>query len=173
MTLKNGFILFTALNLILGVSSFIFLILFASNFFSSDDEEIYNYAQIIEYIVSSIGIYFSFLGLRGIFKMNVDDIELFYKFKLVELLTDFALELIIVSSGKEKIVSMIISIMISTLITKAVWSTFIRLQNNETVLVIHGEKVLFLMQQQAVNQSIPKAASPGPALYFSYPPKST
>ena len=105
--------------------------------------------------------------------MNVDDIELFYKFKLVELLTDFALELIIVSSGKEKIVSMIISIMISTLITKAVWSTFIRLQNNETVLVIHGEKVLFLMQQQAVNQSIPKAASPGPALYFSYPPKST
>ena len=172
-TLKNGVIFLAVLDLIAGVYNFILLISALVNFFSWSYKFSYYYFQILTLLISSIGIIFSLIGLRGMKSVNIDEIELFYKFELVQVLLDSAIQLIRPTYGGTVFTNLffeyifrVIGIILSLLITKTIWSAVIRLQNNETVLVMHGEKVLFLMQQQAVNMSNPKIISPGSPIYF-------
>ena len=48
-----------------------------------------------------------------------------------------------------------------------VWSADIRLKYNETVLVMHGEGVLMLMQNQAINLANPQVITPGMPINIS------
>ena len=109
-------------------------------------------------------------------KLNVDDIELYYKFEVTELMIESVLGLIeAVFRGQyyknlpSEIFIQLVIIAVSAFFTKAVWSALVRLKNNETVLVMHGEQVLHLMQQQAVNLANPKVISPGMPIYFASP----
>ena len=176
MTLKNGVIFLGILDLIAGIFNFILLISALINFFSWSYRYPYFYFEILTHIVNVVGIFFAFIGIRGMTKLNVDDIELYYKFEVTELMIESVLGLIeAVFRGQyyknlpSEIFIQLVIIAVSAFFTKAVWSALVRLKNNETVLVMHGEQVLHLMQQQAVNLANPKVISPGMPIYFASP----
>jgi hypothetical protein len=176
MTLKNGVILLGILDLIVGVFNLIVFIGAVIRFFSWSYRYAYFYFELLSYMVNIAGIVFAFIGIRGITKLNIDDLELYYKFEVFELGIESILGIveavfrgIYYNSVFGEVLIQLIIIMLSAMVTKVVWSALIRLKNNETVLVMHGEAVLHLMQQQAVNLANPKVITPGMPIYFASP----
>lgn len=177
MTLKSGVILMCISDLIIGVINFIFFIIAMIEFFNWGYYYSFFYFTLLLALINVANIPFAFIGLRGITKLNIQDLELYYKFEIVELVLEFVfktIETVIISRYDDhglipQLIKVFFIAFLSGIMTKVVWSALVRLRYNETVLVMHGEGALVLMQQQAVNLANPKVISPGMPIYFSQP----
>lgn len=176
MTLKSGVIFVAICDLVLAVYEFIIGIMVLIQSYRWYYNNIHYYTLLLSILVNIANIPFAFIGIRGITKLNIDDLQIYYKFELFELVVESILGLID-SANKGvsddslffRVVFCLVVIFVSGLITKAIWSAYIRLKYNETVLVMHGEEALILMQQQAINLANPKVITPGMPIYFSQP----
>jgi hypothetical protein len=177
MTLKTGVIFLSICDLMIGVMNLILFIFSVIPFLNQGYRNPFYYLELFDYIINIAGIMFAFIGLRGMAKLNIDGIELYYKFEVFELFFEGLLRLIKVYYYQStinvhgnilfEVLIELFFIFISAMVTKVIWSTLIRLKNNEAILVMHGEAVLHLMEQQAANLANPKVITPNMPIYIT------
>ena len=176
MTLKSGVIFVAICDLAFAVFEFIKGIMLVVVSYHWYYNSFMYYSTLLSVLINVANIPFAFIGIRGITKLNIDDLQVYYKWEIFELVVESTLGLIesvYEGNGRNdlfvRLIIAFVVIFVSGLITKAIWSTYIRLKFNETVLVMHGEEALILMQQQAINLANPKVITPGMPIYFSQP----
>jgi hypothetical protein len=176
-TLKSGVIVIGIFDVIIGVINFIALVM-EIIFLTHSLNYIPLYPQILISLTEVISLVFGLIGIRGMTRINLDDITLYRKFKVIELFVLLTLDIIkTISEGlliEDYNLPLIIFFnivfrVICGAIVKVVWSADVRLKYNETVLVMHGEEALKLMKQQAINLANPKVITPGMPIYVAPP----
>jgi hypothetical protein len=120
---------------------------------------------------------FAVVGLRGLSKLNPDNVRKYSLYKHLELLavaTIFGLVCILFCDeifddcfSPGVFIVWALHVLVDAYATKIVWSADIRLRYNESVLVMHGQQVVQLMQQQARNLApeVQMVAMPGQPIY--------
>lgn len=148
MTLKTGFQFVAWIDIILGLMNLIAALLalpFAA-------------IGIIRSLIMISGIALgisALIGLIGIRKLKMDKIfqysygKQIYLFAMSAILVgDILLELIEVNASYSYSKSIIFSLLYNVLTAKLIWSTLVRLENNESLLVFYGKRTLLMMMQQ-------------------------
>ncbi|OMJ69555.1 hypothetical protein SteCoe_32697 [Stentor coeruleus] len=175
MTLKTGVILIATLDIFMGVISFFIMISFLTVILSKDKLEPRQYINSLVFLLDIVAVPFALFALKGINKLSQSPISIYSQYKLIEFVLINLLRFF-VTLGKND-VDLLTHILIyifylifrfATLyLIKVIWSADIRLRYNETILVIHGDEALKLMQQQAVNLSDSGSYSSGMQAYIS------
>jgi hypothetical protein len=175
MTLKTGVILIAALDIFIGIIQLIFAVVFIVKISSDSDIELNQYFNSLSTILDLIAIPFALLGLKGINKVSQSEISIYSRFKIIEFgLILFMKFIAMVTNNDYDLPSFILLYVIYVIyrlmplyLVKVVWSADIRLKYNETILVMHGEEALKLMQQQAINLADSSSYSSGAQAYIS------
>ncbi|OMJ69554.1 hypothetical protein SteCoe_32696 [Stentor coeruleus] len=161
MTLKTGVILIAITDIILSLYGLIEMIGFIFTL-TSDDKivaTIYFYSMLA--LLDIIALPLALIGLKGINKLSQKEISIYSQFKIIEFFIIAFLKFLLIKFDEDtetisiiwECLFIIFQRLIAFFLVKIVWSADIRLKHNETILVIHGEEALKLMQQQAINLS--------------------
>lgn len=120
---------------------------------------------------------FAAIGLRGMTKLNPDYVHKYSVYKRVELLAVatlfgiiciwFCADIFDDCNPAGTFIVWSLHVLVDAYTTKLVWSADVRLRYNESVLVMHGQQVVQLMQQQARNLTpeVQMVAMPGQPIY--------
>ena len=184
LSLRSAVLLLTTIDLIIGTfNSLLGLGVFVGLLFSSIPFSGLAFFALISTIINVIGIPFAVIGLSGITQLSENNLHYYYQYEVFEMFSEGFLNLIeaelssfYLDSENHKfhfhnlgsnVVIAIISILLSGITTKVVWSAYIRLKYEETVLVTHGEQAYIEMQNNAACLVSPKVITPGLPIYFS------
>lgn len=180
MTLKAGVVFLAIADIVFGTAAFIISVVNLIQIFSSNYFVFQTFLRLFRLFINIFAIPFAIVGMRGMNKISPGDISIYNKYKIFELflisLVTFVMTITDSISEKESneeisigILFWLIGRIIAGIIIKIVWSADVRLKYNETVLVMHGEDALKLMQQQAINLANPKVITPGMPIYIASP----
>ncbi|OMJ65389.1 hypothetical protein SteCoe_38315 [Stentor coeruleus] len=175
LTLKAGVVILAIADIVSGVAAFIIMAITLVQISVGNYFDFQALMFIFRLLIDVIAMPFAIIGLRGMNKISPGDISIYSKYKIIELFLIGLVGIIriISESADEEIIIgitfLIIGRIIAAMIIKVIWSADIRLKYNETVLVMHGEDALKLMQQQAVNLADPKVITPGMPIYVASP----
>jgi hypothetical protein len=176
LTLRSGVITVAVLDMILAVINFIGLTLLINDFYLYRVYLAY-YTRVFTALANLVTLPFAFLGMMGMTRIKPENVAIYSRYKIVEFFViSFLVYLQGIADNPQDTALVFISIIISSasrlvaaLIVKIVWSADIRLRYNETMLVVHGEEALKLMQQQAINLADPRVITPGSQIYIAPP----
>lgn len=176
ITLKSGVIIIGIYDICIGVICFIFAVI---EFLAIINGIVYAtlFLNLLRHIFSIAAIPFALIGIKGVNSINIQSVSLYSKYKIIEFLLFFLIDLSTsisrgLDSNENIAINIIFTLMFKVLagaFAKVVWSAYIRLEYNETVLVMHGEEALKLMQQQAINLANPKTVTPGMPIFVGSP----
>lgn len=179
ITLKSGVIIIAIADIIIGILNFIEAVMYLIWMLNGGWAYFYLYLHLTMLFTRVSAVPFAFFGIRGMTKITPDDVSIYSKFKIYEyfiLTFCITVEAIYIGMGNgNAFVAGLFAFAIRllfVLFVVVVWSADIRLRYNETVLVMHGEGALKLMQQQAANLATPKVITPGMPIYFYPPPNN-
>ena len=175
ITLKSGIIIIGVLDIIMGILNFIGVIGLVILMINYRVDYILSPIDLSLGCVGVIPVPFALIGIRGINRISPGDISLYSKFKIVEMFVLIILTLVetiakCLVEREDLVISLVFWMIIRIIagcLVKVVWSTDIRLKYNDTVLVMHGEAALKLMQQQSANLANPQVITPGMPIYIS------
>lgn len=112
-----------------------------------------------EILLGLTAVPFALIGLTGIRNVQQPKVHIYSLYKQVEipvLVCYMLIQVVLICEDLEKECDQVIIVLIISLrvlfnlyFTHIVWSADLRLQHNETVLVLHGKEVLTLMREQA------------------------
>jgi len=172
MTLKNGVIVIGVLDIIVGVLRFFEFFIILSEIFHAELDAWVALALLQDIASITVGV-MAIPAVNGILKNSYLPLSIYAKIKKFQLVFDVAWNFIfqIFIDGTDGLIGLFILLFIISLIefyiVKIVWSADIRLKYNETILVLHGEEVVKLMNQQASTLA-PRSgiiAMPGQPIY--------
>lgn len=172
MTLKNGVIVVGVLDIIVGVLRFFEFFMILSEIFHAEFDAWAALALLLDIVSITVAV-MAIPAVNGILKNSYLPLSIYAKIKKFELVFNVAWNFIVqvFLEGTDGVIGLFIVLFILFLINfylaKIVWSADIRLKYNETILVLHGEEVVKLMNQQA-NTLAPRSgiiAMPGQPIY--------
>jgi hypothetical protein len=180
MTLKAGVVFLAIADIVCGTAAFIISVVNIIKIFTSNYFIFQTFLVLFRMLIDVFAIPFAVIGMRGMNKISPGDISIYNKYKIFELflislvnfvmtINDSISERISNEEIAIRIIFWLLGRIIAAIIIKVVWSADIRLKYNETVLVMHGEDALKLMQQQAINLANPKVITPGMPIYIASP----
>jgi hypothetical protein len=157
LTLKAGVIIGSAVDIVIGILNFFDLGMMIRDHRKSMTS-LETAAVTVDDIVCLLTIPFAFIGLAGVLNSSAEQVHKYSVYKRIEavflsIFTMFFYLLIICPIYDcDLLLSTIITLVRSwynLYIAYIVWSADVRLQHNEGILVMHGETVVKLMDQQA------------------------
>ena len=176
VTLKSGVIIIAIYDLIVGVLAFIEAIMYLIAFFRYGWMNFFYFMHLSMLSIRIVAIPFAMIGIRGMTKIVPDDISKYSRFKIFELIAltvFYTMENVYIYMDTSDLVLIVILVLAIQVLAggfvKVVWSADTRMKYNETILVMHGEDALRLMQTQAANLAMPKVITPGMPIYVSPP----
>ncbi|CAG9326526.1 unnamed protein product [Blepharisma stoltei] len=153
LTLKAAVIIIAVIDIVLGALCFLELAFILLKQYYSEVDIVIGLHDLLDIVA----LFFALKGISGITKVDSLLLHPYSQYKTVELCFLIPLRLVkhIVFCEELGICGwgyFVFGIMIANLVSfffaKTVWSAYIRLSNNETLMVMHGKEVVEMMQQQ-------------------------
>jgi hypothetical protein len=178
-SLRSGVLLLAIIDLIIGTfNSLIGVWVLLSLFFGGGYRHLLAYLMLISSGVNVMGIPMAIIGISGITRLSSRHLELYYKFEVFEMFFEGFLNIIEAELTDNHLAYhthfdtwnlffTFLIIFLSGFATKVVWSAYIRIKYEETLMVVHGEGVFREMTGTASALVQPKVICPGREIYFS------
>mmetsp|Transcript_32187 Transcript_32187/g.55600 ORF Transcript_32187/g.55600 Transcript_32187/m.55600 type:complete len:214 (-) Transcript_32187:5404-6045(-) len=157
LTLKFGVLLTGILDIVLGILRLFDLLLIIQHHINYLNTTVTAFI-VLNDIVSIVAIPFGYLGIRGINKQNLTRVHVYSIYKQAEALALFFFTFIfyffVICPNFDCDMVLFFGIWCvrsayNFYLSYIVWSADIRLANNEELLVMHGEQVVQIMNQQS------------------------
>jgi hypothetical protein len=182
LSLRSGVLALAIIDLVIGTfNSLLGVWVLLSFVFAGGYRKPMAYLLLLSAGINVLGIPMAIIGISGITKLSERNLLLYYKFELFEMFAEGFLNIIEAEISDMHIyrghvhfhnifLNVLFTgfiIMLSGLTTKVVWSAYIRIRYEETLLVVHGEGVFTEMNANASNLVNPKVISPQGQVYYS------
>jgi hypothetical protein len=156
LPLKSGIYIAAVLDLLVGG---LFLLNLLGLLTQGADSVLMYILRGSEILLGLTAVPFALIGLTGIRNVQQPKVHIYSLYKQIEipvLACYMLIQVVLTCEDLEKECDQVIIVLIISLrvlfnlyFTHIVWSADLRLQHNETVLVLHGKEVLTLMREQA------------------------
>ena len=182
LSLRSGVLALTIIDLIIGTfNSLLGVWVLFSFVFAGGYKQPMAYLLLISSGINVLGIPMAIIGISGITKLSERNLMLYYKFEVFEMFAEGFLNIIEaeisdmhIYRGHAHFHNTFFNILVTGLIillsgiaTKVIWSAYIRIKYEETLLVVHGEGAFTEMNANAFNLVHPKVISPQGQVFYS------
>ena len=168
LSLKQGIFIIGIIDIVFGLLSLFILVAF----FRPGADEPEAWVAFVNMLYSIVRGGFAVLGINGVIQLKVNWLTYYLyvalayiPLRLIDLLFAVAIFDVIVDGSERlwRVLDVFIAISITLYLSKVIWSTIKRLENNEAILVMHGRGAAQLMQQQSNSLAVQPGfyAAPG------------